>query len=145
MARFASLAGKDVVEIKSGLEAGEEALKSFQDLAKQLEKEDQSLKDAAKMLLVSGDEASAKDKLLKSQKTKARLLNALQNAAKEKTRVSKLKENLSLVEERVMKIESNMRALSSDRLMQNQNFSPPPSEDPLLEKFRKLEEDNNNN
>ncbi|GMH48812.1 hypothetical protein TrLO_g14396 [Triparma laevis f. longispina] len=145
MVQTAEQAGKDVVEIKSGLEAGEEALKSFQDLAKQLEKEDQSLKDAAKMLLVSGDEASAKDKLLKSQKTKARLLNALQNAAKEKTRVSKLKENLSLVEERVMKIESNMRALSSDRLMQNQNFSPPPSEDPLLEKFRKLEEDNNNN
>ena len=113
MVKMAEQAGRDVLEIRQGLEAGEEALKSFQDLARQvrrshvrmsewlcnsnssksihlrsskLSNDDQSLKDAAKMLLVSGDEISAKEKLLKAQKTRTRLLSALQNAAKEKVR-----------------------------------------------------------
>ncbi|GMI09703.1 hypothetical protein TrVE_jg2918 [Triparma verrucosa] len=148
MVKMAEQAGRDVLEIRQGLEAGEEALKSFQDLARQLSNDDQSLKDAAKMLLVSGDEISAKEKLLKAQKTRTRLLSALQNAAKEKERCEKMRENLLVVEERVMKIESNMRELTSNTLIQNSfdGFDstanlPPPVSDPLLEKFRKLEEE----
>ena len=53
-----------------------------------------------------------------------------------------------VVEERVMKIESNMRELTSNTLIQKSfdGFDstaslPPLVSDPLLEKFRKLEEE----
>ena len=91
--------------------------------------------------MVSGDETGARESLALAQRQKTKLIDALQGAKAGKLRVEKMEENLEAAEIEVRRIEALMaRAVELKFSEDSGTGTTLGGVDPLLEKFRRLEE-----
>lgn len=142
MVKAAETAAQRVVDVKSGLDAAEESWNSYKEFAKKLEKTVATAEDKAKACLVAGDEDGARDSLAYRQRQKQKLLSALVGARDGRERVNKMEENLEAAEIEVRRVEALMAQAVSLKFSEDSGTSYAPQvEDPLLERFKRLEEE----
>ena len=138
MVKAAEAAAQRVVDVKSGVDAAKESWESFKEFAKKLEQEVGGAEDKAKACLVAGDEGGARESLAVAQRQKNKLMDALLGARDGRVRVDKMEENLEAAEIEVRRIEALMAQAVSLKFREEGGSYQ--AEDPLLEKFRRLEE-----
>ena len=137
MASDVGVALKQAVE---GLRATHDSMDTSQRLAKNLDRQSETIYERAKAAIASGDEETARTLLEKREAIKEKLLKVLRNLAEDKKRLATMESNVEALEARGLEIESLLRrsvgaAALKDTGMSEFSLEP---EDPLLKKFRDL-------
>lgn len=137
MASDVGVALKQAVE---GLRATQDSMVTSQRLAKNLDRQSETIYERAKAAIASGDEETARTLLLEREAIKEKLLKVLRNLAEDKKRLATMVSNVEALEARGLEIESLLRrsvgaAALKDTGMSEFSLEP---EDPLLKKFRDL-------
>ncbi|EED91553.1 hypothetical protein THAPSDRAFT_6174 [Thalassiosira pseudonana CCMP1335] len=137
MASDVGVALKQAVE---GLRATHDSMDTSQRLAKNLDRQSETIYERAKAAIASGDEETARTLLEKREAIKEKLLKVLRNLAEDKKRLATMESNVEALEARGLEIESLLRrsvgaAALKDTDMSEFSLEP---EDPLLKKFRDL-------
>jgi phage shock protein A len=124
-----------------GLRATEESLRTQQSLARNYDREAETLYDKAKEAMKAGEEESARDLLMKRTDCQDRFKKVLMQCAEEKKRLQTMEKNVETIERRALEVESLMQRTVGSKARQDSlsnadvDFSMS-AEDPLLKKFR---------
>lgn len=129
-----------------GLAASRESLDTLQKLAVNLNGQNDSLYKNAQEKIQTGDEDEARKLLLERQEVQDKLKKTLLQCAEEKNRMEKMQKNVSAIEERGLEIEALLkRSVGAKAMMDTSDTMITmgslrlEEEDPLLKKFRDLE------
>ena len=150
MVDMAQQVSMELQRAMEGLQASEDSLRIQQSFAKRIDTEVQQLFDEAQTAVRNQNEDRARTLLFQRQSQMNKLKQVLQQCVEEKRRMERMKENVQLLEQRAMEVDSLLRRSVSAKVLQDTQLrkdiydtsmsSDIELEDPLLRKFRELEE-----
>ncbi|GMH64699.1 hypothetical protein TrRE_jg4868 [Triparma retinervis] len=122
-----------------------DAVGTLQELARRRDEEQRGLADEARALLAAGDEEGARGALMRRERVKEGLVKALKGAKGERERLRKMEDNVAAMKVRAVEVENAIKRIAAESLTNDLDGGAGGAfelevTDPLLDKFKKLEE-----